>query len=369
MTSPLAYCPDCECVLDRLRRLYQDRSQEIVLARMNVPNDALAEFGRSHAEGFCGYPDPGERIAFWDAFTRDHVPVHDDSIPSCYLTEMDQGLYGGLFGGDVRFLCDPRSGWISSMVPPLLKDWSQFESRMLFHTDHPWYRRYVDQLDKFVRGSEGKFGISHFILINGLNFVFELVGATQTYLDLDQRPEMIRRAIELAHQVNLQVHQTFFDQAPLVAGGTCSIYAQWIPGRIVSESVDPFHMTSVDYFERWGRGPVERIFAQFDGGAIHIHGNGRHLLKAVSTLRGLKVIWLGDDKGYPPAFQVLPQLKSRVGDVPVICLATFPEFARALKEHRLIGGVFYDVLDVPDVDTANRCMELVRSYRIENPPT
>ena len=34
------------------------------------------------------------------------------------LSELDQGLYGGLLGGDVRFLAHPENGWISSMVPP-----------------------------------------------------------------------------------------------------------------------------------------------------------------------------------------------------------------------------------------------------------
>ncbi len=330
---------------------------------MNVPNRALAEFAEKHPAGFCGYPDLQERLAFWDAYTREHMPVRDDSIPSSYLTEMDQGLYGGLFGGDVRFLSDPQMGWISSMVPPILNDWSEFDKRMLFRTDHEWYQRYLNQLELFVRGSQGKYGISHFILINGLNFVFELVGATQTYLDLDQRPEMIRRAVDLAYEVNLRIHKTFFEKVPLVEGGTCSIYAQWIPGQIVSESVDPFHMTSVDYFEKWGREPVEKIYSQFDGGAIHIHGNGRHLLEAVSTLKGLKVIYLGDDKGYPPAFDVLDELKRRVGDMPIICLVKFPEFSQALEQHSLVGSVFYDVLDVPDVDTANRCMDLVREYR------
>jgi hypothetical protein len=48
-----------------------------------------------------------------------------------------------------------------------------------------------------------------------------------------------------------------------------------MPGRIVSESLGPFHMTSVAYFEKWGREPAERILGTFDGGVIHIHGNGR----------------------------------------------------------------------------------------------
>jgi hypothetical protein len=122
-------------------------------------------------------------------------------------------------------------------------------------------------------------------------------------------------------------------------------------------------MTSVDYFEEWGREPAERMFAAFDGGVIHIHGNGRHLLKAASTLKGLRAILLGDDKGFPPAYEILDQVKKQTGEVPLIVFDVgFGEFCQALTEHRLPGGVLYHVKDVPDVDSANRCMDLVRDY-------
>ena len=361
MSFPLSYCPSGERILPRLRQLYEHRCQQIVLAKMNVPSQAIKEFAGRNKEGFCDYPDIRKRLEFWDGYMREHILIYDDSIPNAYLTEMDQGLYGGLFDGDVRFLCDTRTGWISSMVPPIMKDWSEFD-KLSFGTEHKWYRRYVNQLDKFIQASRGKYGISHFILINGLNFVFELVGATQTYIDLTERPEMVRRAIGLAHKVNLQVHKTFFEKVQLIEGGTCSNFAQWIPGRIVSESIDPFHMTSVDYFERWGREPVERIFSFFDGGVIHIHSNGRHLLKAASTLKGLKAIYLLDEKDNPLAFEVLGDLKKQTGEVPIVCPAKFSAFYQALKEHRLLGGVFYDVSDVPNVQTANNCMDMAREY-------
>ena len=87
---------------------------------------------------------------------------------------------------------------------------------------------------------------------------------------------MVRRAIDFGFDLNVRVQRAFFDAVPLFEGGTFSNFAQWIPGRIVSESLDPYHMTSVAYFERWGREPAERILAAFDGGVIHIHGNGRH---------------------------------------------------------------------------------------------
>jgi hypothetical protein len=358
----LAYKPGLDDVLSRLRLLHERRARDRIFATLEVPSAALDQFRREYSEGYCDYPDPAARVEFWDRLLAERAAVEDDSVPLAYLSELDQGLYGGLLGGDVQFMAHPENGWISSMVAPLLDDWSQFD-RLRLDRSHPWFARYLRQLDTFVHGAAGKFAVSHFILIDGLNFVFELVGATQTYLSLDERPEMVRRAIHFAFELNVAIQETFFDRVPAVRGGTASNMVQWVPGRIVSESVDPFHMTSVDYFERWGREPVERILGRFDGGVLHIHGNGRHLLEAVSTIRGLKAIFLGDDKGFAQAFEILDELGARTGDVPLVVEVEFPRFRTALAEHRLPGGVLYKVSAVPNVDTANRCMEQVRAYR------
>jgi len=361
MSFPLSYCGGGYETLERLRRLYVDRRQDLVLARMDVPTRARDRFRETHPPGYCEYPDPAERARFWDAYLCERAGVRDDSVPAAYLSEMDQGLYGALVGGSARFLCDPDSGWISSMVKPILSDLAELD-RLSFSAEGEWFRRYVRQMRAFAEAGRGKFGVSHLILINGLNFVFELVGATQTYLALVERPDAVLKAIDLAFELNVLVQRAFFDAIPLLEGGTCSNMAQWLPGRIISESVDPFHMTSVDYFERWGRGQLERIFSRFDGGVVHIHGNGRHLLEAVSTVRGLKAIYVADDRGYPRAFEVLGELKARAGALPLIVDAGYEEFALALKHHRLAAGVFYSVNGVPDVDAANRCMEAVREY-------
>jgi hypothetical protein len=127
--------------------------------------------------------------------------------------------------------------------------------------------------------------------------------------------------------------------------------------------VDPFHMTSVRCFEQWGREPVERMLQTFDGGIVHIHGNGRHLLEAVSSLRGLKMLWAADDRGFPSAFSIAGEIKKRIGSVPLVVNAEFPEFSDALEKHRLPGGVLFKVKNVPSSDDANRCMERVRTYR------
>lgn len=289
--------------------------------------------------------------------------MEDDSIPSAYHTEFDQGLYGGLLGGDLKFLADKETGWISSMIAPMLKDWSEFDSLRLDET-HAWFKRYVRQLEIFARGSRGKFGISHFILIDGLNFLFELFGATETYLSLIDHPQLVLKAIDFAFVLNTRIQEVYFEKTPLLQNGTCSNMAQWIPGRIVSESVDPFHMTSVADFEKWGREPAERILARFDGGVTHLHANGRHLLEAVCSLRGLRAIFMGDDKDFAPAHEIATELRQRAGAMPLAMNIDHQRFVDKLNRHQLQGGIFYHVNNAPSIVQANGMMEKVRQYRM-----
>ncbi len=363
MTFPLQYCPDGWQRLERLRELYEQRPQDRIYARMELPTEALRQFGKRHPDGPTDCPDLNKRVAFWDAFFAERLAVRDDSVPAAYLSELDQGLYGGMVGGEVRFMAHPENGFISSMVPPIFTNWSDIVKLTIDHQNR-WHQFYLRELETFRRGAEGKFGISHFILIDSLNFVFELFGGSRTYLELLDNPEHVRQAVAFAYQLNLDVQRTFFEAIPLLAGGTCSIMMEWVPGRIVCESVDPFHMTSVEYFEKWGREPAERMLTAFDGGVVHIHGNGRHLLEAVSTLRGLKAILLGDDKDFPAAFSAVNALKAPTGDMPLVVQVGFQDFQAALASRHLPGGILYKVVGVPDRDTANRVMDGVRAYRV-----
>ncbi len=360
----LSYKPKAASVFRRLEELFSRKAPDRIFARCEVVSHALDVFRETHAEGECPFPDPADRIAFWDAVLAEKIGVEDDEIPSVYLTEMDQGLYAGLLGAEIRFLCDPGSGWISSMAVPLLEAWEGFDA-LRIPGSHPWKDRYLDELETFTRHAEGKFGVSHFIVIDGLNFLFELFGATRTYLSLHLEPERVTEAIDFAYDLAVLVQDRFFEIAPLVEGGTCSNMMSWIPGgRIVSESVDPFHMTSVEDFERWGREPVERLFRHYDGGVVHLHANGRHLVERVATLEGLRGITFFNDLGYVPSFDLVGEFRRRAGDVPIRVDAPYEDFLERLRRQDLPGGVLYNVREVPDSCAANRLMDQVRDYRV-----
>ena len=109
----LACKPNAADVMARLRPFYERRATDRIFATLAVPSATLDEFARRHAATECDYPDPFERARFWDSLCRERVPVEDDSMPAAYLSEFDQGLYGGLLGGRVHFLQHPENGWIS----------------------------------------------------------------------------------------------------------------------------------------------------------------------------------------------------------------------------------------------------------------
>lgn len=363
----LAYKSNAAETVQRLTALVERRAPDRIFALFRTPSEAMRRFIQTHQTAFSlEYPDPGERVRFWDELLAERSALEDDSIPYAYPSEFDQGLYGGLLGGDVRFLCMAEegwnsSGWISSMIPPLLRDWSEFDA-LRFDEHHPWWVRYVSQLELMSEAARGKFGVGHFTAIDSLNFVYELVGGTNTYLSLYEAPDMVRKAIDFAFDLNVKIHRTFFDIVPDLDGGTCGFVLPWIPGRVLCESVDPFHMTSVADFERWGFEPIERIFREFDGGVLHLHGNGGHLLEAVCRLPGLKVLRLSKD--WPGVIETLGELRRRGGDTPLTVDVDYPEFVEALSRHTLPGGVFYNVSGEMDVSASNRCMEMVRSYRV-----
>jgi hypothetical protein len=362
MSFPLSYCPDGHARIARLRSLYERKAQDRIFARMTVDGPALAAFAARYEAGYTERPDLPERAAFWDALLRERMAVEDDVIPCAYLSELDQGLYGGIAGGKVEYMAHPENGWISSMAPPILRDLSEID-RLRIDTEGEAFHYFLQSMETIGGQASGRFGVSHFILIDGLNFLFELVGATRAYLAVEDSPDLVRQAIDFAFRLNLTVQRTFFERIPLLEGGTCSNMAGWLPGRVVSESVDPFHMTSAAYFEKWGREPVERILAGFDGGVIHIHGNGRHLLPAVHSIRGLRAVALFNDKGYAPAIVEAPRLRTSTGDTPLIVASAFSDFTQAFERGRLTGGTLYLIDKVPDANTANRWMEKIRAWR------
>lgn len=362
MTATLAYKPNAPQIVERLSALWSRTARDRICAHMMVPSPALLDFARTHEDGPVPYPDPRERIAFWDRCLAPEREVEDDWMPIAYLSEFDEGLYASLIGGRMEFLLHADIGWVSSMCAPCLEDLSRVGD-LRIDSAHPSIQRLDRQLAVFAEGARGKFGVAPFIVIDALNFVGEVRGMTQAYIDVLDAPEETAQLMRFACDLNVFVQQRVYDALAGLAGGSFVNMGSWAPGRPVLFSVDAYHMTSPDYFEQWGRPFIQPLLDRFDGGLLHLHSNGRHLLPNVRSMPGLVCVYLLDEAWNPRGYDELEKHHATADGVPLVVDCRYEEFVRDLDAKRLPGNVLYQVRSVPSADEANRAMERVRAYR------
>lgn len=352
-------------VISRLGDLYNQAGRDRIYAKLSIPNPYLEDYARENTDGPVQRPDIAERARFWDEVLSIYTDLEDDSIPSSYLSELDQGLYAGLLGAPMHYIRHAGTGWISSMVKPFIDDLKEAET-LSFDENAPLFRDYIEQMKIFKRQALGKFGVSHFICLDGVNFMYELRGATRSYYDLVDYPEQVRRILEFSTRLNIRVQNAYFATVGLFEGGTVSNVGQWLPGKVVSESVDAFHLASPELFEEWGQEVVQNLFDHFDGGIIHLHTNGHHLLPVIYKLRGLKCIVFLDEDFAAPCYRKLNELAALCGPVPMALRIPYEVFTAKLDSGELPPNTFYEVTGVPDLGTANRLMVEVRKYKTKS---
>ena len=349
-------------VIARLKDFYSGKCRDEIRVRMNIPNPVLERMKREVKEGPVPCPDPEERADFWDRCLSVYADLKDDSIPCAYISEADQGLAGGMIGGEVRFMLDTKTGWVSSMVPPFAKSAADVRSYKIDLTNK-WYRYYEAELAVFLKKSAGRFGISHWCSLDGLHLLSEMRGFTETFYTMIDDPETCRQIIDFAARLAFVLQDKFFETVGLLEGGTCSNMAGWLPGRCISESVDMYHLADARLFEEWGRRHIQEMINRFDGAVMHIHSNGHHLIEHIRSIKNLKAILLLDDDWSTPIYQEMDRLDPLRGDVPYCIAIPFEAFTDRLLKRELHTNVYYMVDGVPDTETANSLMKDVVAYR------
>lgn len=349
-------------VITRLSEFYRGSGLDRIYADINVPNPEMPAAVKDLQDGVCPWPVLSERIALWDMMLRAKKDVEDDSLPMCYCSELDEGLVSGLFHApDILFLMDAKRGWISSMSTPFLKD---PETPLVLDRSGLWAERMFAQYRIFGEGARGKFGVAPLCSLVSLNFLVAMRGATSAYLDIMDELEPIDSIHDLSVETARFVNDAYFNTVGLFEGGTVGLSWQWAPGRNIMDSVDAFHMTSEETFERWGKKYFERLSSFYDGSHVHIHANAYRMIPYIATLKGLASIALGDDPYNPSAMTRISDYDTLRGKVPLIVTVGLDEFVHRLEHRDLPGNVLYSVGGAQSVAEANEIMMLVREYRI-----
>ena len=122
---------------------------------------------------------------------------------------------------------------------------------------------------------------------------------------------MVLRAVDFAFDLNLRIQEQFFTTVPIAGRRHAEpLRPMAFRGGLYSESLDAFHMTSVAYFERWGREPAALVMNRFDGGRNPSPRQRPPSARSGGMLRGLVALRMMDDRGFPSAFDIVDQLQA-----------------------------------------------------------
>jgi hypothetical protein len=363
--ATLAFKRNAMATAQRLRMLWDRQSLDCTFAHMMVCTQTLRKFAETHVDGPTIYPDPCERIRFWESSLSETRDLEDDWLPIAYLSEFDQGIVGGALGEDMRFMMHKDIGWISSMCAPVMDNLADC-NLLRIDPEASAIKLMDEQVRIFSDCARGKFGVAPFIIIDGMNFVAEMRGMTQAFEDVIDNPEAVVRMMDFALEFNAFLQERVRGMTDGFMGGSFVNMGSWCPGNPVLFSVDAYHMASPDFYYQWGVPHLQMMLDRFGGGLLHLHSNGWHLLPHVVKLRHLKCIYFADEKWNPRAYDQLPKLHKQAAGTPLIISCQYGEFERDLDASRLPGNVLYDVQNVPSVEQGNRLMEKVRAYRTWN---
>jgi len=367
----LSWKRNADEILDRRRRFFRREMLDSVLvtlpAAIGVETEWRAferrwpQFGEGETR-----PYPGNE----EIFARELIgleqrgQVEDDSLPVLYSTlDAGEGIVGGMFGGNIRFLHRPR-GAAFSATKTVLPDYTGLSS-LPDPMASLWTARLLDIQRYFADHADGRFAQHPFLTMDALNFVAELRGATQAYLDIYEYPDELRTLMEIGLDYNIRFQEA---QQAITGGhadGCFVMMGEWAPfPRAITLSVDAYVICAVESYVEFGFDYQARLLEHFGNGIMHFHCNRTDLAAEVGKLPGLRLFQFGGDTRDPiPEVEHVSAMRQAIGDIPILVNCSMEYFLTHLRDRTLPPNVWYGVSGSMSVDEANRVMDEVRDYR------
>ncbi len=235
-----------------------------------------------------------------------------------------------------------------------------------FSLTNPWTRRFLSIQEYFADRAGGLFAQHPCLTMDALNFVCEVRGATQAYLDVYEHPDQLRQLMEIGLDFNVRFQEAQMDRIGSFRGGCFVWLADWVPfPTAVSLSVDAYVMCSTECYARAGFEYQRRLIKHFGHGLMHFHCNRTDLAAEVAKLPGLELFQFGGDPKDPrPQIDCLPEMRAVVGEIPIQISCPLDDFLSRMDAGTLPPNVWYNVKGPSiSVEQANQLMARVRNYR------
>jgi len=298
-----------------------------------------------------------------------YYKIFDDKvkIPTAWPElQFGNGIAGAIFGGKLAVTSTKNHTY--TFNEPVIKNWDEVY-KLKFDKNNIWVKRILEALKYFVKNGTKDFLILPFFIYEGADFIVSMRGTTQAFYDLIDNPIELKALYDIGRETGIK----FFEmKREIIKEHNERIlnnkeYSDLAPLHCVPLlDMDAYALCSPDIFEKIGFENKQKILNHFKGGSFYIHALGRHILPIAAKLENLTQFWLFDDPKCPRYFEDRINLRKITNDIPLQMYCSLKEFANALNEKSLPGGIKYNIFtggEKISTDETNLLLEKIKSYR------
>ena len=173
---------------------------------------------------------------------------------------------------------------------------------------NPWFRKYMEFLDKLTACSAGRFPVGQPILRGASDVVSALVGQEEMACALIEEPELLKDiflAVSRCQRQLLEEHYRHIE--PYCGGYTSGFYYLWSPGRFLWYQEDMSALMSPRHFGDFLDDPGRLLCEGCDYTMIHLHPSSFAHLDYILANPALRVVQINKDVGGPGVRDMLPE--------------------------------------------------------------
>jgi hypothetical protein len=345
------YKPNLDESIERYRKLWAREAQDRILVKIDVQVPANS----SVMKAMASVPNRERMLEEWEKGFAANRDVADDNLPVVY-GEYGGYIIGGFLGAQVLW------GGGGAYPEKLITDMKRYPEYLHFDENNEYFRMQLEYLKFLGERSEGRFGYTEMIAVDGLNFM-DCVRGADAYTDVFDHPREITEIMDFASDLNVRLIRAQRALMKPCRGGRFNFYQIWTPGETVFISVDAYGQCGPEVFEKFGRKYVQRLADEFGAGWLHVHSDAMRLLPNYACLRNVIAIGLEDWIKPPRAIDHLEEIQDVTGDAPLMINITRDEFIQKIEAKSLPGNILYWVSGIGSASDANDVARIAYEYR------
>ena len=176
-----------------------------------------------------------------------------------------------------------------------------------FDPDNPWFKKYIEFLDKIQKLSNGRFPVGEPIMRGPSDMMGALLGQSEMVYAIVDDHKGMQRLFEHVTDIFIQVIDHQYQVVREFKGGfSLGFYPVWSPAKCIWFQEDLSAILSPAHYRQFLKGPAEKICEDYDYTAVHLHPASFFIVDELLEIERLKAIEINKDVGGPSIPEMIP---------------------------------------------------------------